>query len=300
MKPDKKVSSIPDEKIVRVKEMGNVVEILYSEHTSRGGSIRKLDRDHYVALTTGEYCEFSHEQNRADDVDSVHKSMGKLRDIINANVIDTECCRWMTLTYADNMRDPQRLLCDFRNFNKRCRNLYGNYKYIAVAEPQGRGAWHLHVILIFARNAPYMDNSAVAQLWRQGYVNIRHLDNVDNVGAYLTAYLGDVELDDYREQNPNAAVGEYKAIQQIDESGNITTKRYVKGARLSMYPPGFHLFRCSKGIQRPQKQYMSYRVAKAKVGESALTYRKAFNIEKADGFENRFIREVYNTKRKRM
>ena len=83
---------------------------------------------------------------------------------------------------------------DFRHFNTRCREIFGHYEYITAAEPQGRGAWHLHCVFIFAGKAPYMENAVVRDCWKQGFVTVKRLDDVDNVGAYLTAYLGDMEL----------------------------------------------------------------------------------------------------------
>ena len=40
--------SISDSALVRLKEMGNITEIMYSEKRSRGGYITKIDKAHYV------------------------------------------------------------------------------------------------------------------------------------------------------------------------------------------------------------------------------------------------------------
>ena len=186
--------SISDSALVRLKEMGNITEIMFSEKRSRGGYITKIDKDHYVDNRTGELFEFTHLENRAQDLANVAKSLAQGRDILNANITDVSRCRWVTLTYAENMTDPKKLLFDFQNFNKRCRAIFGNYEYITAAEPQGRGAWHLHCVFIFSGKAPYMDNAVVRDCWKQGFVTVKRLDDVDNVGAYLTAYLGDMEL----------------------------------------------------------------------------------------------------------
>ena len=184
--------SISDSALVRLKEMGNITEIMYSEKRSRGGYITKIDKDHYVDNRTGELFEFQHIENRAQDLANVAKSLAQGRDILNANITDVSRCRWVTLTYAENMTDPNKLASDFKHFNKRCREIFGNYEYITAAEPQGRGAWHLHCVFIFAGKAPYMENAVVRDCWKQGFVTVKRLDDVDNVGAYLTAYLGDM------------------------------------------------------------------------------------------------------------
>lgn len=287
---------IPDERVVRLKHMGNVIEVMHSDKRSFGGSITKLNKNEYMDNRTGEVKEIKHNETRADDVISVAKSLSRLRDYLNTNVTVPENCRWLTLTYAENMQDATKLKNDFKHFNKRCRDCYGQYEYIAAAEPQGRGAWHLHVVIIFPHHAPYMPNKDVAACWKQGFVTVRKLDNIDNVGAYLTAYLGDMELGEYKALYPAAPLGEIKEV--ATEGGN---KRIVKGARLSMYPPGFHLYRCSKGIKAPKVSYMVYSDAKQQVLAGLKpTYRCSTTISDVNnGFENTITREYYNRKRKK-
>lgn len=140
---------ISDSAPVRLKEMGNITEIMYSARCSLGGYITKIDKDHYIDNRTGELFEFQHLENRAQDLANVAKSLAQGRDILNTNITDVSRCRWVTLTYAENMTNPDKLASDFKHFNKRCRAKFGHYEYITAAEPQGRGAWHLHCVFIF-------------------------------------------------------------------------------------------------------------------------------------------------------
>ena len=71
--------SISDSALVRLKEMGNITEIMYSEKRSRGGYITKIDKDHYVDNRTGELFEFKHLENRAQDLANVAKSLAQGR-----------------------------------------------------------------------------------------------------------------------------------------------------------------------------------------------------------------------------
>lgn len=48
--------SISDSALVRLKEMGNITEIMYSEKRSRGGYITKIDKDHYFAALVVSKC----------------------------------------------------------------------------------------------------------------------------------------------------------------------------------------------------------------------------------------------------
>lgn len=282
---------------VRVKNMGHITEIMHSQKVSFGGCISKLNKDFFLDHRTGEIREFVHYKTREDGVDSIVKSLVRLRDILNTNVVAPEKCRWLTLTYAENMVDRNKLKWDFKNFNCRCRAKFGHYEYIAVTEPQGRGAWHLHVVLIFSYRAPYMGNAELAKIWGKGFVNIRRLENVDNVGVYLTAYLGDMELSDYQNLNPEAHTGEIKEV-EFEENGEMKRKMFVKGARLSMYPPGCHLFYCSRGIKRPEAKWMTYQDAQKDVEDSVLTYSSSIEIKNAD-FVNQYTYEYYNRLRKK-
>lgn len=286
--------------LVRLTEMGNITEIMYSEKRSQGGYITKIDADHYVDNRTGEFCEFKHTENRSENLASVAKSLKRLRDLLNANITDVTYCRWVTLTYAENMTDPKKLQYDFKNFNDRCRSIFGHYEYITAAEPQGRGAWHLHCVFIFDKKAPYMDNAVVRDCWKKGFVTVKRLDDVDNVGAYLTAYLGDMELSEATEAGISLQTAKgIKEVEYEDENGEKQTKKYIKGARLYMYPPGFNLYRKSKGIVNPTVSVVPYEKAKEKASSGKLTFTKTVALEDDESdFKNTLQYEYYNTIRK--
>lgn len=282
---------IGSEQNVKVKSMGNITEIMYSEKVSRGGSIRKISKNEYVNLNTGEVKKFKHNKSRADDKHNVAKSLKAGRDIINTNVTDVKKVRWLTLTYAENMTDPARLHNDFKIFNTLLRRKIGPYEYITAAEPQGRGAWHLHSLLIFDDEAPFIPNEVIADCWKQGFVKITKLDDVDNVGVYLTAYLGDMELDDV---NVNVKADDIKTV-DVKVNDETVSKRIVKGARLKMYPPGFHIFRYSKNIKKPLVSRMKYKEAAELVGPAKLTYSKSVVLEDVENdFSNLLTYEYYN------
>ena len=59
--------------------------------------------------------------------------------------------RMITLTYRENMLDKVRLKRDFDSLRRRLGAL-GGFQYVAVAERQQRGAWHLHVAVCGRQN----------------------------------------------------------------------------------------------------------------------------------------------------
>lgn len=284
--------------IVRFKEMGNISEIMYSEKKNTTISIQKLDKEHYVDKRTGEVKEFTHMDSRADDKNSVRVTLGKLRDIINANVVEPENCLWITLTYAENMTDEKRLYSDFKKFIMRFRYKGYSFEYIVAMEPQSRGAWHAHLIVIFDTKAPFIPNNEIAALWGHGFVKTKGLKNIDNVGAYLTAYLGDMDFDEVIENGFNYSGMETKIIESTDENGEKTKKAIVKGARLKMYPPKFNIFRCSRGIKKPDVSYMPYSKAKKIVGNLMPTFERSVEISDDEtGFNNTIYTSQFNKKR---
>lgn len=191
---------------LKVSEMGNVIELQYMKYRSKTCPILNLPTEpetrkkRYVVKSTGEVLDCRKHDTRADSYKSLHRTFKRLRELINSNVTTPENVRWITLTYAENMTDTEQLMKDFQQFNQRfqyyCKkNGYGKPEYIVVCEPQGRGAWHMHLLYIWSASAPFIPNSILSDIWRHGFVKITALKDCDNVGAYLTAYLGDVEID---------------------------------------------------------------------------------------------------------
>lgn len=271
---------------VTVKLCGNVIEIRHSVQGPPEITIEKLDADNYIDLRTGEVKEFTHTASRAEDKASVAQSLRNLRDIINANLTDPETALWVTLTYKENMRDTQRLYEEFHAFIKRFRRYlkregYPPTEYIAAAEPQGRGAWHLHVLFLFPEKAPFIPNIHMAKLWGHGFTKTKSLKGVDNPGLYLTAYLGDMELTEAAISGTQR--GRLGEVETVDEHGQKQKKAIIKGARLYLYPPAFNLFRCSRRVKRPEVMHMTEREAQKIIGTAPLTYEKTIAVTDSEG-----------------
>ena len=198
-------------------------------------TIQKLSADEYVDLRTGEVKEFQHTDNRAQSKSAVSQSLRNLRDLINSNLTDPETVRWVTLTYRENMADEKRLYEDWRRFWQRFK--YYLHKrglptaeYIIAAEPQARGAWHLHCLFIFPEKAPYIHNSEIARIWGNGFTKTKSLRGISNPGLYLTAYLGDMELTEAMREGMKK--GQIKEVTSTDERGKQKKKAVNEKFRL--------------------------------------------------------------------
>ena len=109
-------------------------------------------------------------------------------------------------------------------------------------------------------------------------------DDVDNVGAYLSAYLTNAIVDADDEDEDTVEVDGVK-------------KAVIKGGRLHMYPTGMKIYRCSKGLKKPEKSFIS----SAKADEFRQKHKtgKTFEVEREfkdpkTGFKTYIIKEWYN------
>jgi hypothetical protein len=286
--------------MLKVTEMGNVLEVQYMSNRNCKQTIQMLPgMKQYVEMSSGEVKNVTKHDTRVTLNKNLQRTFKTLRGIINTNITDVSKVRWITLTYKENMTDTVRLYKDFEKFNKRfqtyCKNNnYGKAEYIAMMEPQGRGAWHCHLLYIFNNlvKAPYIANKTLSGLWGHGFVKISKLDNVDNVGAYLTAYLGDMDLQDCLHDE---IVGNELKEVKIEDNGLEKTKYYVKGARLKYYPAKFNMFRCSRGIKRPIEDYMTQEEAEKKVSGATLTFEKTVKLHDTENeFETIINTRYYN------
>lgn len=277
---------------VTVKKMGHITEVRYMQVIT-GGTIHKLDKDSYVDLSTGEVKDFKHRKNRLGNIESVSRSLRNLRDIINANTSDQEKCLWVTLTYAANMQDEKRLYDDYRKFNMKFQRYLKNEglfkcEYIAAAEPQGRGAWHLHILFIFPEKAPFIKNATLSELWGHGFVSISSLMGIDNIGVYLSAYLSDMDV--IKALNTvDFDCKKVKIVNSDSENDSRRKKAIIKGARMRLYPTGFRIYRLSRGIKKPEIFKMTEAEAMQEVQGAALTFEKTIRLKNN---EDRTINQI--------
>lgn len=288
-------SDISSSAYVTVTQTGSIVEVQYMEKMNHTATIRKINADEYVELSTGEIKEYKHIENRSQSYKSLRATFKKLRYLINNNFCGRKNELFITLTYEENMTDTKRLYEDMKNFMKRLKYQFKNstsVDYLSVVEPQQRGAWHVHLLLKFNDlSSVFIPSSELATLWGHGFVKIKRVDGVDNIGAYLTAYLADLEL------TPETMAVAFQAGHDVVEKEvDGQKKAFIKGGRLHMYPPGMNLFRKSKGIAYPEREIMTYKNAKKIVGSAEPHYKKKYEIQ-ADDFSNTLIFEQYNLKR---
>lgn len=290
--------------------MGHITELMTMRVKPSGSPCRKIDKDHYIDERTGELFEYEHIESRAGSKQSIQHTLARIRALINTNVTDSDKVRWITLTYRENMTDTKRLYDDYEKFWKRfcywCKKQgYMKPEYITVQEPQGRGAWHVHAFFIWPTKAPFIPNDKMAELWGHGFTKTKAMQDCDNVGAYFSAYLGDMPLEEVNALPPDEmqkALAGSSAVEEkqfMDDAGLIKDKKFVKGGRLYLYPPGMNIVRRTKGIKLPEVEYMTRREAEKKVCFAEQTFSQGYEIIDDGGLAVNFISKTYyNSKRK--
>jgi len=158
---------------------GNTIEQYFYEKPyfyNWGG--RKADSFHS--------CRPKAEKRRDDNLFIARR---KIRRLINANQGQYgERTKFITYTFKENITDLKTAHKYWGEYCKKLKYRFGNIKYIAVVEFQKRGAIHYHVVYF---SLPYIQNvkDVLAKLWGQGFINVKTLREVRNIGAYVCKYL---------------------------------------------------------------------------------------------------------------
>lgn len=279
---------IQGDSIIQVTRMGLTTEIQFMSFRNTEPRIKKISEEEYMVLETGEIKQFEKKaKTRNESISSLRKTMKYIRELVTTNIVDPRKVRWVTLTYKENVRDTKKLYDDFRKFNQRfCYYLEKNEiekpEYISVAEPQLRGAWHLHVLYIWKNHtAPFIKNSELSHIWGHGFTTIKALDKKNpDVASYLCAYLQDLAID---EEISQLLPEDLQTVKEIPGSHG-KKKRIAKGMRMHLYPAKMNILRHSKGIKHPEKFETTYKEALNMIQGQTLKYETAYQLFNEEGF----------------
>jgi len=111
--------------------------------------------------------------------------------------------RMITCTYRENMCDKERLKRDFDGLRRALRAI-GGFEYVAVAERQKRGAWHLHIAVRGRQNY-----RVLRSVWQRivgvgnGQINVRNPFREKGLRHKLAGYLAKYITKDFAEHKLN-------------------------------------------------------------------------------------------------
>lgn len=187
----------------KVISSGNVLEVYeYEKDTTK--EFHKKDDD--------KYNEYEKMLLQHDEKDWIHEKVDRTNErrqqtmrearnltrrlaLMNFGQADT----FLTLTYPNERHltenDIEIADNDFKKFMQRFNYRYGKVKYLAVREFTKRGRIHFHLLTDWKPDVQTeaeikeLEVEFAKKVWKHGFVDIKIMTEVDNIGAYLIKYM---------------------------------------------------------------------------------------------------------------
>ena len=187
------------EKYRKVIVTNHVIEIYEYEKMPGVPDVEKNDDYNALDFETTEYIR---EEDRVQErrQQTVRDARNTTRRLALKNFESGD--KFLTLTFdpkkftEKNLRDVTFTDDLFKKFMKRFNYRYKTkLKYIAVREFHKSGRIHYHLLcdwkkeLIFEDEIRENESFLGEKVWKHGFVDIKQLDHVDNVGAYIIKYM---------------------------------------------------------------------------------------------------------------
>lgn len=199
----------------------------FSKNDSEGGMGRKAD-----------FKSDNYEEHRKQVLSRAKRD---LKWLINSNVGmygEQFTTKFLTLTFGENITDLDMANYEFKKFIKRLnykvfKTKKSMLKYNVVIEFQERGAIHYHAIFY---NMPYIKQIDLLKLWGNGIIDIRKVEEIDNVGAYVSEYLGDPNKEQGKQEGDSRLEGRksYFSSRGLYKPIVITDKKMVEVVRATL------------------------------------------------------------------
>ncbi len=171
----------------RIIVSGNVLEITNYE--------RGYFKNYHDAKKVGRSSKNTTDEDKTFNREKVlQRARTRVRRLVCAN---PQLNKFFTLTFAENVTDLKyannQFSCFIRRLNRYLDKIgKDRMQYIAVVEFQERGAIHYHLLC----NLPYISVYKLQEIWKNGFVWIMNISNVDNLGAYVTKYMSKDNADE--------------------------------------------------------------------------------------------------------
>ena len=122
---------------------------------------------------------------------SVNRTRTEIRRIISTN---PHLNKFLTLTSTSSNLDEMNKL--FNLFTQRMKDRFPEFRYLCVPEfqsdidyfgelkPDG-GAVHYHILC----NLRYIQSKTIEEIWGHGFIKIKRIDRIADLGNYLSKYL---------------------------------------------------------------------------------------------------------------
>lgn len=228
-------SCLSSAEIIKVFEGNGIVEVesMQKAPFSLSNRFVRLSGTEYLDKKTGEIKKYNKKaKTRNESPNELRKTFKALRRLINYNFCAGNNEKHITLTYGKLQKDYKQVNSDFRQWWRKIKKYFPSLEYICVIEYQASGSIHLHVLVKDIDNEDLpLDQTLLNETWSKGFSEVTDIKNVSNLGAYLTAYFINLNLnEDIQNKNAN--------------------KLILKGERLKYYKTNQRIFSTSRGIVR--------------------------------------------------
>lgn len=196
------------------------------------------------------------------------RAAANIRHLVNCNFTNGD--KFVTLTYAGDHTDLTEANYDFNKFIKRLKDdVYPlQLKYFCVVEFQGDEYFRTHkkkehggnVHFHFLCNLPFFPKKKLEKIWGHGYVKIKRIKKVTNLGAYISKYL---KKHTEKEGKRLAGRKKYFHSQNLMQPIITTDSRQIEE------------FLARTGCEMPDYE------SKGEFGDNEITY-KQFTIDRMD------------------
>lgn len=123
-----------------------------------------------------------------------NQSKSNFRRLVLSNF--TGATNFITLTFAENITDVKQANKVFDTFMKRLRRKYGkDFKMAVVVEFQQKGRVHFHMLADLGitwqteSECRELERWFAREIWQNGFVDLKDVQHVDNLGAYMSKYM---------------------------------------------------------------------------------------------------------------
>jgi len=113
---------------------------------------------------------------------AVNRARTNMRRLINSN---PTLNKFLTLTFRTKMFDLSKANKLFNTYIRRMNKHFPRFQYIAIVEFQKNGRVHYHLLC----NLEYVPAKKLEEIWQHGFINIKRIDRINNIGAYICKYL---------------------------------------------------------------------------------------------------------------
>ncbi len=281
--------------------------IVQNKQINRSNCIKKLSKEKYVDLRSGEVYKFKKkvksQKKKYKTQNEIRRALKKLKMMIRCNIrADKRNIFIATLTYKSNMTDSKEMYHDFDKYIKKIKyNLNekaNDLGYICIPQRQKRSAWHMHVIFINTSNTKKqigLSKSMLKECWIHGnthvdFVPCIYRKKIERIANYFTnsqkmcGYISELEKENVDIYNINSNNSDDISHDIVSESIDIN----------QLYERDVKMYRTSKNLGREIVKHVGIWEFQKMIKNHKMIEKSVVDVFVYDGGVKRFVNRIMN------